>query len=194
MVQHLRLALALLALLITPITLQAETTSDNADLLKMIQISLTNIGYQPGNTDGNLDNLTIVAISQFQATRGIEVTGQASPQLAGILQAEVATAPKPAVASESSAELAADYLSGFWCTERAQERELYSFSADGSYRLGVVGITITQMSGVNYFPETYSRQSFFDKFESVVSQDGDRFSVTMKNGAQKTFLRGNCFE
>ncbi len=61
-----------------------------ADLLKMIQIDLTKVDYKPGNTDGVLDKLTIVAISQFQASKGMEVTGQPSPQLAEILQAEAA--------------------------------------------------------------------------------------------------------
>lgn len=61
----------------------------NPDLLKMIQVDLVRLDYQPGNTDGVLDKLTVVAISQFQATRGMEVTGQPSPQLAGILSAAV---------------------------------------------------------------------------------------------------------
>ena len=94
----------------------------------------------------------------------------------------------------SKNELTANYLEGFWCTERMQERELYSFAADGSYRLGVVGLTITQADGVNYFPETFSRQSFLDEFESVATKEEDRFSVTLKGGSQEAFLRGNCFQ
>jgi poly(A) polymerase Pap1 len=75
-----------------------------------------------------------------------------------------------------------------------QERELYSFAADGSYRLGVVGLTITQADGINYFPETFSRQSFLDEFESVATKEEGRFSVTLKGGSQEAFLRGNCFQ
>ncbi|MBT7256151.1 MAG: peptidoglycan-binding protein, partial [Planctomycetaceae bacterium] len=60
------------------------------DLLKMIQIDLERLGYGPGNTDGVLDKATVVAITKFQASKGMEVTGQPSSQLAGILQAIVA--------------------------------------------------------------------------------------------------------
>ena len=71
---------------------------------------------------------------------------------------------------------------------------MYNFAADGSYRLGVNGITITQMDGINFFKETYSRQSFFDKFEGVAAKENNRFSMTIKGGSQEIFLRGNCFE
>jgi len=56
-------------------------------LLRMIQLDLERLGFRPGNTDGVLDKPTVVAISKFQASKGREVTGQPSPQLAGILQA-----------------------------------------------------------------------------------------------------------
>ena len=59
------------------------------DLLKMIQINLVTLDFTPGNTDGVLDKPTSVAIAQFQASNGMEVTGLPSPQLAGILSAAV---------------------------------------------------------------------------------------------------------
>ena len=62
-------------------------TQDN--LLQMIQVDLDKLGYEPGNTQGVMDKKTAVAISQFQAAQGMEVTGQPSPQLAGALQAVV---------------------------------------------------------------------------------------------------------
>jgi peptidoglycan hydrolase-like protein with peptidoglycan-binding domain len=55
----------------------------------MVQKHLMALGYDPGNTDGNVSTETIIAISQFQAEKGLEVTGEVSPQLAGILSAEV---------------------------------------------------------------------------------------------------------
>lgn len=58
-------------------------------MLQMIQGNLETLGYQPGNTNGVMDKGTAVAISQFQAAQGMEVTGQPSPQLAGILSAAV---------------------------------------------------------------------------------------------------------
>jgi peptidoglycan hydrolase-like protein with peptidoglycan-binding domain len=57
-------------------------------VLKMVQENLTSLGYSTGNTDGVPSTETTIAISQFQAERGMEVTGTASPQLAGILAAE----------------------------------------------------------------------------------------------------------
>ncbi|MEJ2298815.1 MAG: peptidoglycan-binding domain-containing protein [Woeseiaceae bacterium] len=57
-------------------------------VLKMIQMKLTALGYATGNTDGLPSTETTIAISQFQAERGMEVTGKPSPQLAGVLAAE----------------------------------------------------------------------------------------------------------
>ncbi len=61
--------------------------SDN--LTQMVQRHLEALGYDPGNTDGEPGLQTTIAISQFQAERGLEVTGEVSPQLAGVLSAEV---------------------------------------------------------------------------------------------------------
>jgi hypothetical protein len=59
------------------------------NLVKIIQGHLTTLGYDPGNTDGDLTKATVVAISKYQAANGMEVTGEATPQLAGILAAAV---------------------------------------------------------------------------------------------------------
>ena len=59
---------------------------------------------------------------------------------------------------------------------------------------GVVGMTITQMDGINYLPDTRSYQSFLDRFDGVIEKGQDRFTVRLKGGSQETFLRGNCFE
>jgi hypothetical protein len=165
----------------------AGSASDtDAGLLRRIQVGLGKKGYTPGNTNGDLDKPTVVAISQFQAANGMDVTGRPSPQLVGVLEAESAGLSKE--------DLTTDYLEGHWCTEQVQERSLYKFAADGSYRLGVVGLTITQMDGINYFPETYSRQNFFDEFERVGTKDKDRFSMIKKGGYEMGYTRGNCFE
>lgn len=65
----------------------AELYSDN--LTQMVQRHLEVLGYEPGNTDGELSVQTAIAISQFQAEKGLQVTGEVTPQLAGILSAEV---------------------------------------------------------------------------------------------------------
>lgn len=57
--------------------------------LVLIQEYLVILGYEPGNTDGVLDALTQVAISQFQAEHGLEVTGGPSRSLQQALAGEV---------------------------------------------------------------------------------------------------------
>lgn len=59
------------------------------DLTQMIQNHLDALGYDTGNTSGEMSLETTIAISQFQAEKGLEVTGEVSPQLAGVLSAEV---------------------------------------------------------------------------------------------------------
>jgi hypothetical protein len=57
-------------------------SGDPLSLLKRIQQYLVELGYMPGNTDGVLDVLTQVAISQFQAEHEQTVTGEPSLELA----------------------------------------------------------------------------------------------------------------
>jgi peptidoglycan hydrolase-like protein with peptidoglycan-binding domain len=155
-------------------------------LISTIQVNLASLGYETDTNDGTMTTRTAIAISQFENANGLKVTGKPTPRVAGLLEAQLAGLSKE--------DLTTDYLEGHWCTEVTQERSLYKFATDGSYRVGVVGITITQMDGINYFPETNSRQSFFDKFERVGSKDKDRFSMIRKRGSELAFTRGNCFE
>lgn len=74
---------------------QADVAKFEARLLVMIQEDLIKMGYTPGNTKGELDKLTVVAISQFQAKKGLEVTGLPSPQLAGIIAVDANPEPDP---------------------------------------------------------------------------------------------------
>ena len=61
----------------------------NDVILRQIQLNLTTLGYAPGNTDGILDTLTSIAISQFQAEQGLMVTGEPSAELASLLASMV---------------------------------------------------------------------------------------------------------
>ncbi|HSD68201.1 MAG TPA: peptidoglycan-binding domain-containing protein, partial [Woeseiaceae bacterium] len=54
------------------------------ELTRIVQTDLQALGYAPGNTDGEASTETIIAISKFQAENNLEVTGAATPQLAGI--------------------------------------------------------------------------------------------------------------
>lgn len=65
----------------------AQLTTGN--LTQSVQQHLQALGYDTGNTDGTLSTETIIAISQFQSEKGMEATGEVTPQLLGILGAEV---------------------------------------------------------------------------------------------------------
>jgi peptidoglycan hydrolase-like protein with peptidoglycan-binding domain len=58
-------------------------------LIGMIQRDLKTLGYYDGPVDGELTKMTVVGISRYEAANGMEVTGEATPQLAGILSAAV---------------------------------------------------------------------------------------------------------
>ena len=55
------------------------------NLVARIQTDLQELGYDPGNVDGELTTQTVIAISQFQAEKGFEVTGEATEALASAL-------------------------------------------------------------------------------------------------------------
>ena len=59
------------------------------DLVQSVQLHLEILGFSPGNTNGEASMQTAIAISQFQAEKGMDVTGEASPVLLGVLAAEV---------------------------------------------------------------------------------------------------------
>jgi peptidoglycan hydrolase-like protein with peptidoglycan-binding domain len=65
-----------------------SVTAGGDPLVQMIQRDLITLGYDPGAPNGEMSTPTVVAISKFQAENGLEVTGEASPQLAGILAAK----------------------------------------------------------------------------------------------------------
>jgi hypothetical protein len=71
------------------VCLLISKTSMADDLTAMIQVDLVNLGYEVDNTGGELTIQTVIAISKFQAENEMEVTGEATPQLAGILSARV---------------------------------------------------------------------------------------------------------
>jgi peptidoglycan hydrolase-like protein with peptidoglycan-binding domain len=92
------LSAALLILLTLPLWVQADELTEN------IQKDLVALGYDPGNINGELTTDTTVAISKFQAERDMPVTGEVSPQLAGVLSAAVDRQRNgPALASAGAA-------------------------------------------------------------------------------------------
>lgn len=59
------------------------------NLTESVQKHLKALGYDVGTTDGEMSLETTIAISTFQAEKGMDVTGEVTPQLLGALSAEV---------------------------------------------------------------------------------------------------------
>ena len=59
------------------------------DMTRMAQENLEALGYDPGPVDGELGDQTAVTISKFQAENNMEITGEVTPQLLGVLSARV---------------------------------------------------------------------------------------------------------
>jgi peptidoglycan hydrolase-like protein with peptidoglycan-binding domain len=83
------------------------------ELTQMVEDSLSQLGYDTGTVDGEADVKTAIAVSQYQAEKGLDVTGEISPQLAGMLAADVnkgGVAPEsaPAAAPAPAAQPAPD--------------------------------------------------------------------------------------
>ncbi|MEJ2521323.1 MAG: peptidoglycan-binding domain-containing protein [Gammaproteobacteria bacterium] len=82
-----------LAALTSPFGIPMGGAAAGADpdlgLVGMIQRDLKALGFYDGDVNGELTKMTVVAISRYQAENGMEVTGEATPQLAGMLSAAV---------------------------------------------------------------------------------------------------------
>jgi hypothetical protein len=89
------------AILFLALVFTATVSAD--ELAQMAQQDLVTLGYDPGNTDGNVTTQTVIAISKFQAEHDVEVTGEVSPQLIGTLRAAIKKQGQPAGATATSA-------------------------------------------------------------------------------------------
>jgi peptidoglycan hydrolase-like protein with peptidoglycan-binding domain len=91
------------SLLVTLIAVAAH-----ADEVTMsVEEGLARLGYDTGPVDGEQTMKTSIAISKFQAENNLDVTGEVSPQLAGIIAAKASPSPAAATASAPSAQAAA---------------------------------------------------------------------------------------
>lgn len=59
------------------------------ELTQIVQQDLTSLGYDTGGVDGQASTKTIIAVSRFQSEHGLEVTGEITPQLAGVIKAAI---------------------------------------------------------------------------------------------------------
>lgn len=80
----------LLVVVLLPLAAHADK------LTEIIQKDLATLGYEPGNTKGEMTTATAIAISKFQAENGLDVTGEPSPQLAGVVKSRLKDGPAPA--------------------------------------------------------------------------------------------------
>ena len=88
--------LLLAALLALPIAVSAD------DLTRMVQEDLVTLGYDPGNTTGEAVTKTVVAVSKFQAEHDLDVTGEITPQLAGVIKASIKERNQPVQAAATA--------------------------------------------------------------------------------------------
>ncbi len=79
------------------------------ELTQIVQQDLTTLGYDTGGTDGTVTTKTIIAVSRFQSEHNLEVTGEITPQLAGVIKAAISKGDsagkvaQPAVATSAPA-------------------------------------------------------------------------------------------
>lgn len=82
----------------------AAGAASGDELTLMVETDLSALGYATGPVDGEETMETVIAISKFQAENQLEVTGEVTPQLAGILSARASgAAPAPAAAPAAAA-------------------------------------------------------------------------------------------
>lgn len=84
---HYKFMLLFSALFLLGAVLPTAVSAD--ELTKRIQRDLVVLGYDPGSISGESTLETATAIAKFQAEHDLEITGNASPELAGRLATEV---------------------------------------------------------------------------------------------------------
>jgi peptidoglycan hydrolase-like protein with peptidoglycan-binding domain len=73
------------------------------ELTQIVQQDLTALGYDTGGVDGTATTKTIIAVSRFQSEHNLEVTGEITPQLAGVIKAAMSRQDSPAGATQAAA-------------------------------------------------------------------------------------------
>jgi peptidoglycan hydrolase-like protein with peptidoglycan-binding domain len=104
------------------------------ELVLIIEEQLNALGYDTGEVDGEATVKTAVAISQFQAENNMPVTGEPSPQLAGILAAK-AGGSNSAANSQAKSLADVDVAAVESCLDRKREEKM-RLKADKEKRFG----------------------------------------------------------
>jgi peptidoglycan hydrolase-like protein with peptidoglycan-binding domain len=95
------------------------------DLTEIIQKDLVALGYEPGNISGEMSTETVVAISKFQAENNLDVTGEPSPQLAGVIKAQLKAKNNGGAQASASAAAAARDPAALQAAQQACLTEKY---------------------------------------------------------------------
>jgi len=77
------------------------------ELTLAVEKDLAALGYETGPVDGQESLETTVAISKFQAQNGLDITGEVTPQLAGLLSSRASGGSATAPAAPSAAPMLA---------------------------------------------------------------------------------------
>lgn len=79
-------------------------TANADELTQIVQADLIKLGYDPGLANGDVSTKTIIAVAKFQAQHNLEATGEITPQLAGIIQANISKQDGTAKAGRPAAQ------------------------------------------------------------------------------------------
>jgi peptidoglycan hydrolase-like protein with peptidoglycan-binding domain len=153
------------------LALSIAITASADELGQMAQQDLVTLGYDPGNTDGNVTTQTVIAISKFQAEHDMAVTGEVSPQLIGALRAainkqnqpaggatKVAATPAPMTPEQQAADLQARQqacLQQKYAAAQASRKKKRGFGR----LLSAVARTGGQLGGSSVSRDVYRRTS-----------------------------------
>ncbi len=72
------------------------------ELTQIVQQDLTALGYDTGGTGGTASTKTIIAVSRFQSEHNLDVTGEITPQLAGVIKATLSRKNGPSTAAATT--------------------------------------------------------------------------------------------
>jgi hypothetical protein len=139
-------------------------------LTAIIQQDLAALGYEPGNLDGEVTTQTVIAVSKFQAEHDLEVTGEVTPQLAGVIKAAISqqgqtSSSAPAVAAAPGAPNPA-------ALQAAQQACLQQKVADAQQKQ-------TRSRGLRSLARAVSRIGGNDVAEVLADVQGDIYDINL---------------
>lgn len=91
---------------LSAIALFWSSPSLSDDLVRIVQQDLQRLGYNIAEANGEVNTETGLAVSQFQAERGLDINGDITPQLAGVIKAEISRRERSARVNPNTERLA----------------------------------------------------------------------------------------